>query len=392
MIEELSSSQDKSSPAPRKIEFRLVHRGQFEMIDHMQAPLPQNAPLPVRRPKELVVEMAFPQHASARGIDLDVNETTVRVSASGYEPLELSLPHPVVEAKGSARFDKRTRQLIVTLPVKPPTPPPQKRLEIQEESEEDTETEVTAPLEEKQSSDRKQDEVRPKSAMPEPEPKKEKKIASDAFSMLRETALMVANDPLYVRRDAPPSPPVTTTKLEQTLDDTIRQHVAGDSTFDDLPPLESCSEDEQEEEEEKEKAATSHATDNTSEGSTFSTPQPTTEKPSAPAFTVTETTTCRSYIIDVRDVDKSSVQLSFPSPRSFRVAFSDGSGGRYELSIADLAQPVDASRAECHVATENLVVILYRQAATSDGSDGEMMPQDAPPVGRFQNELLYELD
>ncbi|GLE01798.1 hypothetical protein PINS_up010636 [Pythium insidiosum] len=240
------------------------------------------------------------------------------------------------------------------------------------------------------------------SSHPDKQPAKRKKIAGDAFAMLRETALMVANDPLYLPKETqPPSVVETTTTTSTTtstrttttelsLDETIRQHVAADSTYDDLPPLESCSEEEDDNEVELDVKTTQQETLARSRNAESAVPK-------TPPFTVKETATCRSYLVDVRGVDKNSVALSFPSPISFRLVFEatsiDGERAvNYELSIADLAQPMDVARAEWHVASENLVVILYKR----ENEREEVTPSDLerPPVvvGRFQNELLYELD
>merc|ERR1712045_1081087 len=76
------------------------------------------------RPTELVVEIYLPEMNSAKGVDLDVLERQLTLDC--LEPkryhLELSLPYPVDEEAGAAKFDKSTRMLIVTLPVKPGQP------------------------------------------------------------------------------------------------------------------------------------------------------------------------------------------------------------------------------------------------------------------------------
>ena len=76
------------------------------------------------RPTELVVEIYLPEINSAKGVDLDVLERQLTLDC--LEPkryhLELSLPYPVDEEAGAAKFDKSTRMLIVTLPVKPGQP------------------------------------------------------------------------------------------------------------------------------------------------------------------------------------------------------------------------------------------------------------------------------
>merc|ERR1712045_799149 len=73
------------------------------------------------RPTELVVEIYLPEMTSAKGVDLDVLER--QLTLNSMEPqcyhLDLRLPYPVDEEAGGAKFDKSSRMLIVTLPVKP---------------------------------------------------------------------------------------------------------------------------------------------------------------------------------------------------------------------------------------------------------------------------------
>ena len=61
---------------------------------------------------------------SAKGVDLDVLERQLTLNCLEPQPyhLELRLPYSVDEEAGAAKFDKSTRMLIVTLPVKPGQP------------------------------------------------------------------------------------------------------------------------------------------------------------------------------------------------------------------------------------------------------------------------------
>ena len=73
------------------------------------------------RPTELVVEIYLPEMTSAKGVDLDVLERQLTLNSMEPERyhLNLRLPYPVDEEAGGAKFDKSSRMLIVTLPVKP---------------------------------------------------------------------------------------------------------------------------------------------------------------------------------------------------------------------------------------------------------------------------------
>jgi dynein assembly factor 2, axonemal len=79
-------------------------------------------PEAVTRPKELILDIHLPLLESAAGVDLDVQERSLVLerSAPPRYKLNLALPFPVNESAGSAKFDKATRRLTVSLPVKPP--------------------------------------------------------------------------------------------------------------------------------------------------------------------------------------------------------------------------------------------------------------------------------
>jgi len=95
----------------------IRYRSAADLQDHLIQPT--NIALS-NRPKELVVEVDLPLLGSAAGIDLDVQEkslTLVKESPPRHR-LHLQLPYPVNEEHGAAKFDKSTKCLIITLPVK----------------------------------------------------------------------------------------------------------------------------------------------------------------------------------------------------------------------------------------------------------------------------------
>lgn len=374
LIKEVSSTViskqqgDTSKPQKRKMEHQLIYRGRFELLHHMQADPSKEVPEDRYRPKELVVEVSFPLSSSAKGLDLDVSEKVLRLSAGpsvpgNYEPLELALPYPVIEDKGSAKFDKKNHKLVVTLPVQPPPKPkPQSVSLIVEEDESDEEG-----VEDVQPAIVEQPVAKPPSPTIEV-----KKDGEDEFRMLRETALMVANDPQVLahkqRLTRAPSPakPVVTEPA-----------AISDSIYDDLPPLESCSDEEDQDQLEDEAASASP------------TASPEASQATQPRYQLQDTPTCLSYIVSVADIDADSVQLTFPSATSLRLQFVDTAQQSYELDIEQLPDRIDASTAECDVASENMVVILHKQALPEP-----VKLEPAPPLAaaRFQNQLLYELD
>merc|ERR1712013_752308 len=95
----------------------IKYRSSSDLQDHVIQP---QETVVSSRPKELVVQVDLPLLDSANGVDLDVQEKSlslVREEAPCYR-LNIDLPFPVDEEKGSAKFDKSKKVLGVSLPVK----------------------------------------------------------------------------------------------------------------------------------------------------------------------------------------------------------------------------------------------------------------------------------
>ena len=70
-----------------------------------------------------MISIDLPLIKSASNVSLDIFETKLELKSekpAKYE-LNITLPYPVNEDNGSAKFDKCKNKLIVTLPVKPDT-------------------------------------------------------------------------------------------------------------------------------------------------------------------------------------------------------------------------------------------------------------------------------
>eukprot|EP01038_Epipyxis_sp_PR26KG_P006176 gene6176-8506_t len=71
------------------------------------------------RPQELVYRIELPKVTKASQIVLDVSERKLVLSYLDIYELSLTLPYPVFDTKGSAKYDKPSKSLTVTIPVKP---------------------------------------------------------------------------------------------------------------------------------------------------------------------------------------------------------------------------------------------------------------------------------
>ncbi|XP_062919720.1 protein kintoun [Mobula hypostoma] len=105
--------QDNKFTQPK---YSIVYRSSFDLQDYRYA----RDAVPSTRPKELVVTIDLPLLNSVENASLDVTEKLLCLESQkpAYK-LDLTLPYPVDENQGSAKFNKSKRQLVVTLPVVP---------------------------------------------------------------------------------------------------------------------------------------------------------------------------------------------------------------------------------------------------------------------------------
>lgn len=171
-IEEITAAEDNARAngggGVREPEHSMVHRGEFELSDHMQGggihggANSRASRVQSCRPKELVVRVKLPLIASAAAVDLDVSEKALVLNVPGIYALDLPLPFPVDADHGRAKYDKGTKTMVVTLPViaqaKPEEPfrpePPEEEPEeeaaatpVAEEDEDEDEEDLMAEVE-----------------------------------------------------------------------------------------------------------------------------------------------------------------------------------------------------------------------------------------------------
>jgi dynein assembly factor 2 len=89
------------------------------------------------RPKHLVVRVTTPKIESIAGAELDVSERRLFFQVPGKYRLDIPLPFEVDGDEGKAKFDKSSRRLEVTLPVKPAKVEPPLRFTEPRMAEED---------------------------------------------------------------------------------------------------------------------------------------------------------------------------------------------------------------------------------------------------------------
>jgi len=121
-------TQHKTKDTKEKVEideeyavpkYSIRHQSEIDMQDFVDSPNVRST----TRPKALIIDVCLPLLSSAALIQLDILEKQLKLVSNNPAKYKLSLdlPYPVDESKGSAKFDKIGRKLIVTLPVLPPT-------------------------------------------------------------------------------------------------------------------------------------------------------------------------------------------------------------------------------------------------------------------------------
>ncbi|GFR57843.1 protein kintoun [Elysia marginata] len=102
--------------------YTITHRSQVDMSEYRNSPDAKTS----TRPTELSVKIELPLLKSAAQANLEIYEKHLMlesVAPAAYK-LDLKLPFPVDEDKGSAKFDKSRKTLTITLPVIPLETPP----------------------------------------------------------------------------------------------------------------------------------------------------------------------------------------------------------------------------------------------------------------------------
>lgn len=106
-------SADRSYATPK---YQIKHRRNVEyheMTNELDSKI--NSTIP----QELVVSIHLPLINSTEGVQLDVTSKRIYLLSEMYAKykLEIDLPYEVQEVSGTARFDKSSKELVITLPV-----------------------------------------------------------------------------------------------------------------------------------------------------------------------------------------------------------------------------------------------------------------------------------
>ncbi|CAH8821814.1 unnamed protein product [Trichobilharzia szidati] len=100
---------------PTKPDYTITYSSDFDMSNCRNA----GDVNPLRPPDRLIVNIKFPGLTSSSSLDLDVQKTQLHVASE--KPiaylLDLKLPYEVDASEGTAKFDKSTHTLSVTLPL-----------------------------------------------------------------------------------------------------------------------------------------------------------------------------------------------------------------------------------------------------------------------------------
>ncbi|XP_072313538.1 protein kintoun-like [Eucyclogobius newberryi] len=108
----LANTQTSTKP-----HYTLKYRSFIDLQDFRCTRVSTRSP----RPKEIILTIDLPLLESVAAITLEVEEKSLLLeSQNPVYKLELPLAFAVDEEKGAAKFNRQSRQLVVTLPVRPP--------------------------------------------------------------------------------------------------------------------------------------------------------------------------------------------------------------------------------------------------------------------------------
>ena len=96
--------------------YEIIERGEFDMADHTIEGLKR----PSSRPKLLIIKVRLRGIKSVKQLELDVTKERLVLTSLELEPkyhLSIKLPYPVISDDGTAKFDKDSHTLKISLPV-----------------------------------------------------------------------------------------------------------------------------------------------------------------------------------------------------------------------------------------------------------------------------------
>ena len=105
------------------VERGIIEWGDFELSNPDGGDVTQSGAARSARPKELVVRIELPRVGPGQTgqVELDVSEKRLSLKYKDVYSVSFSLPYRVDDKKGSAKFEKVSQALVVTLPVAKPT-------------------------------------------------------------------------------------------------------------------------------------------------------------------------------------------------------------------------------------------------------------------------------
>ena len=103
---------------------RVVRWSPFSVLLFLHVCLPRSCHCLLRLLcHHLMISCSRYAQESVAELDLEITARKLELVAGQLYRLDLTLPFPVVDEKGTAKFDKTSRVLTVTLPVEPPPKP-----------------------------------------------------------------------------------------------------------------------------------------------------------------------------------------------------------------------------------------------------------------------------
>ncbi|KAM9465953.1 protein kintoun [Clarias gariepinus] len=221
------SSVKQSSSLPIQPHYMVKYRSFVDLQDYRCSR--DSAPSP--RPKEIIITIDLPLLKTAADIDLNVSDRNLTLASRkpNYK-LELKLSYPVDSDKGEAKFNKATKELVITLAVQPAKNPAvgyiegnqsesddrdlMKNPDKPDEAQHDAEL-VTEQTEQQNFSDTCS-EAQPQENRPEQEEEKDTHLHSNE----KITSLESESNPLHLA-DATPTPEINHTDTSRSSENAM---------------------------------------------------------------------------------------------------------------------------------------------------------------------------
>ncbi len=364
-----SATNEESGKTNKEPEYTMKERGVLTMGDFEG--MRGNNKVASNRPAELVYKFDVPLASKPSLLNLDVSERLLKLSYLDIYDISLSVPYPVFDKKGTAKYDKASKSLTVTLPVQPHqqlvinTPPISTTTNDSHDEESPSKhTTTNAKIAQKGSSDGSHarwvsssiaDEAKQKNEELKSDIKKKTEEAIKLYETEAESAKSVSQPPLLNN-----TPPVLSTHpLLESNDDFIPSNGYVGSKSGYVFKTGSKGLGYYVDGKEVISSSTNTATSDSSSSRVDNSTGSSNNSNSTIPYAARQNISTLAIIIDIKNIDKTATEVIYNESK-LDVHLKDSTGNVFEIGFDIVGGTIDTKQSSHDIAPENMAIILVK--------------------------------